>query len=75
MLLYFYMIDFFFNFYVYCFIFYYNMYVIYIISGKNCVVMLKDWGSGHVLYVERVLGAILSDVQHAVDGYTSDAQV
>ena len=31
------------------------------------MLMLKDWGSGHVLYVERV--------RDAVDGYTSDAQV
>ena len=41
----------------------------------NTEVMLKDWGSGHVLYVERVLGAILSDVRDAVDGYTSNTQV
>ena len=39
------------------------------------MVMLKDWGGGHVLYEERMLGAILSDVRDAVDGYTSDAQV
>ena len=40
--------------------------------GKTMVV-LEDWGSGLVLYVQRVLGAILRDVQDAVDGYTSDA--
>ena len=32
------------------------------------MVMLKEWGSDHVLYVEKVLGAILSDVRDAVDG-------
>ena len=37
--------------------------------------MSKDWGSGHVVYVERVLGPILSDGRDAVDGYTSDAQL
>ena len=37
------------------------------------VVMSINWGSGHVVYVERVLGSILSDVRDAVDGYTSDA--
>ena len=43
--------------------------------GKTKVVMSKDRGSGHVRYVQRVLEAILSDVQDAVFGYTRDAQV
>ena len=37
------------------------------------MVMLKDWVSSHVLYLERVLGVILSDVQDAMGGYTSNA--
>ena len=43
--------------------------------GKTNVVVLKEWGSGHVVYVERALGAILSDVWDAVDGCISNAQV
>ena len=39
------------------------------------MVLLKRWGSGHVLYVERVLGITRCDVRDVVDRSTSGAQM
>ena len=42
------------------------------VSGTNCG-DVERLGKCHIMYLERVLGAILSDVRDAVDGYTSNA--